>query len=137
MNCDDLFKKDQTLEPGPRWTSVETAMPTVAEGGAEAMRAATVFESMRNEAQQAKQEAADLHVENVRLKAQLAALQWRRITAQDLPKEGPYEIGSWFGTTVVFEVAHCVGTAPCLALLRYGWTHFRAINAPPADKAGA
>ena len=39
------------------------------------MRAATVFESMRNEAQQAKQEAADLHVENVRLKAQVARLR--------------------------------------------------------------
>jgi len=65
------------------------------------------------------------------LEQQLASLQWQEITEGNLPKVGPYEIGGWFGTTVVFDVAHCVGIATCDELLRDGWTHFRAIAAPP------
>ena len=59
--------------------------------------------------------------------------QWTPITPENLPKIGPYETGSWFGTDVVFDVAHCVGTASCEDLLRDGWTHFRPI-APPEVK---
>jgi hypothetical protein len=68
-----------------------------------------------------------------KLEQQLAALSWKKITPENLPKEGPYETGSWFGTTCVFDVAHCVGTASCEELLRNGWTHFRPINPPEAE----
>lgn len=46
------------------------------------MRAASAYELLRSELQQAQQDAADMHMENVRLKAQLAALQWTPITPE-------------------------------------------------------
>jgi hypothetical protein len=68
----------------------------------------------------------------------LAALQWRRITEQDLPKEGDEvyapESGELAEQVTIFD-AYSKLDPP--RWIEDGWTHFRALIAPPADKAGA
>ena len=72
--------------------------------------------------------------ELIEARKQLAALQWRPITEQDVPKYRD-EVGYCAGfewevkeVRCTYGYSHYVGRR---------WTHFRAINAPPADKAGA
>ena len=98
------------------------------------MRAASAYESIRSDLQKAQQDAADLHVENVRLKAQLAALQWTPITTENLPKGGnevwtPEDGG---GIMLVDPERNGLDDAreEAQRWKEWGWTHFRAINTP-------
>ena len=99
------------------------------------MRLASGYEILRSELQASQQEAANLHIENVRLKTQLAALSWTPITEQNLPTRGHEVLNPEGGCRV--SVVRCEWYENAVTAKEWhdaGWTHFRPLT--PPDLAG-